>query len=141
MKKLFFAFAALSAACLSFSSCAGGAEEEVYVDPQYEPSEEDKLTDEELDVIVYHAQRFVSEANLPRLQEPHRRIIRTRKPEIRISYGGRKYGKIELEWRISPTTVVILWAHGKLTERRPQWRLEVRVTAAPDHARKTGRRP
>lgn len=123
---------ATAATSLVAASCSGGSDSEIYVDPQYEPSESDMLTQEEIDAIVYHAQQFVSQANLPRLEERHRRIIRTQKPEVRISYGGEKYGKIELEWRISPTTVVILWTHGRLTVRKPQWRLEVRVTAAPD---------
>ncbi len=125
---------AFAATCLVAASCSDGIDSEIYVDPKYEPSESDKLTQEEIDAIVYHAQQFVSQANLPRLREQHRRIIRTQKPEIRISYGGEKYGKIELEWRISPTTVMILWTHGKLTVRRPQWRLEVRVTSAPDRS-------
>lgn len=91
----------------------------------YEVTEKDKISKEEEDAIVYHAQQFIAANKSLRLEDSHRKIIKTTKPIVRIMYSGPKFGRIELEWPIAKATVLLLSARGKLLAERPNWVVEI----------------
>ena len=97
------------------SSCQ--TSDEVY-DPFFQPTEADKLTQEEIDSIIWHAKNFISSNKSLRLGKNHRQMIQDNEPVTRIFYSGKKHGRIELEWPISSDTVVLLSSRGDLLSKR-----------------------
>lgn len=112
----FFSLAAVLSACRST--------ETVY-DPFFQPTEADKLTQEEIDSIIWHAKNFISSNKSLRLGKNHRQMIQDNEPVTRIFYSGKKHGRIELEWPISSDTVVLLSSRGDLLSKRQPWVLEI----------------
>ena len=98
---------------------------EVVSDPFFEPSESDKLTKEETESIIWHAQHFIASNKNLRLGSHHRQMIQDNEPVTRIFYSAKKYGRIELEWPISSDTVVLLSSRGDLLSKRQPWVLEI----------------
>jgi hypothetical protein len=91
----------------------------------FEPTEADKLTEEETESIIWHAKRFIASNKSLRLGSQHRKMIQDNDPVTRVFYSGKKYGRIELEWPISSDTVVLLSSRGDLLSRRQPWVLEI----------------
>jgi len=113
---LFFSLTAVLSACRST--------EKVY-DPFFQPTEADKLTQEEIDRIIWHAKNFISSNKSLRLGKNHRQMIQDNEPVTRVIYSGKKHGRIELEWPISSDTVVLLSSRGDLLSKRQPWVLEI----------------
>ena len=98
---------------------------ETVSDPFFQPTEADKLTQEELDSIIWHAKNFIASNKNLRLGSRHRHMIQENDPVVRIAYSAKKYGRIELEWPISSDTVVLLSSRGDLLSKRQSWMLEI----------------
>jgi hypothetical protein len=98
---------------------------EVVSDPFFQPTEADKLTQEEMESIIWHARNFIAENKTLRLGSNHRKMIRDNEPVTRVFYSAKKYGRIELEWPISSDTVVLLSSRGDLLSKRQPWVLEI----------------
>ena len=98
---------------------------ETVSDPFFQPSEEDMLTKEETESIIWHAKHFIASNKNLRLGTHHRQLIQDNDPVTRIVYSGKKYGRIELEWPISSDTVVLLSSRGDLLSKRQPWVLEI----------------
>ena len=98
---------------------------EPFSDPFFEPAESDKLTQEETESIIWHAKNFIVSNKSLRLGHNHRQMIQDNDPVVRIFYSAKKYGRIELEWPISPDTVVLLSSRGDLLSKRQPWVLEI----------------
>ena len=98
---------------------------ETVSDPFFQPTEADKLTQEELDSIIWHAKNFIASNRNLRLGSRHRHMIQENDPVVRIAYSAKKYGRIELEWPISSDTVVLLSSRGDLLSKRQSWMLEI----------------
>ena len=113
---LFFSLTAVLSACRST--------EKVY-DPFFQPTEADKLTEEELDSIIWHARNFISSNRNLRLGSKHRQMVQENDPVVRVMYSAKKYGRLELEWPISSDTVVLLSSRGDLLSKRQPWELEI----------------
>ena len=94
-------------------------------DPFFQPTEADKLTQEEIESIIWHAKNFIASNKSLRLGTAHRKMVQDNDPVTRIVYSGKKYGRIELEWPISSDTVVLLSSHGDLLSKRQPWVLEI----------------
>ena len=94
-------------------------------DPFFEPTEADKLTEEETESIIWHARNFISSNRNLRLGTKHRQMIRDNDPVVRVVYSAKKYGRLELEWPISSDTVVLLSSRGDLLSKRQPWELEI----------------
>ena len=94
-------------------------------DPFFQPAEADKLTQEELESIIWHAKNFIESNKSLRLGSAHRRKVRENDPVVRIFYSARKYGRIELEWPISSNAVVLLSSRGDLLSKKQPWVLEI----------------
>ena len=94
-------------------------------DPFFQPAEADKLTEEELDSIIWHARNFISSNRNLRLGSKHRQMVQENDPVVRVVYSGKKYGRLELEWPISTDTVVLLSSRGDLLSKRQPWELEI----------------
>ena len=112
---LSFLLIAVTAACRT----------ETISDPYFQPTEADKLTQEELDSIIWHAKRFISSNKNLRLGTQHRKMIQDNEPVTRVFYSAKKYGRIELEWPISSDSVVLLWSRGDLLSKKQAWVLEI----------------
>ena len=113
---LFLSLTAVLGACRSTDTVS---------DPFFQPTEADKLTDEELESIIWHAKHFISSNKSLRLGSNHRKMIQNNEPVTRIVYSGKKHGRIELEWPISSDTVVLLSSRGDLLSKRQPWVLEI----------------
>ena len=98
---------------------------ETVYDPFFQPTEADKLTKEETESIIWHAKNFIASNKNLRLGTNHRKMIQDNEPVTRIFYSGKKHGRIELEWPISPDTVVLLSSRGDLLSKRQPWVLEI----------------
>ena len=98
---------------------------ETISDPYFQPTEADKLTQEELDSIIWHAKRFISSNKNLRLGPQHRKMILDNEPVVRVFYSAKKYGRIELEWPIASDSVVLLWSRGNLVSKKQAWVLEI----------------
>ena len=94
-------------------------------DPFFEPTEADKLTEAELESIIWHARNFISSNRNLRLGSKHRQMVQENDPVVRVVYSGKKYGRLELEWPISSDTVVLLSSRGDLLSKRQPWMLEI----------------
>lgn len=94
-------------------------------DPFFQPTEADKLTQEEIESIIWHAKHFIASNKNLRLGTQHRKMIQDNEPVTRIFYSAKKYGRIELEWPISSDTVVLLSSRGDLLSKRQPWVLEI----------------
>ena len=112
---LSFLLIAVTAACRT----------ETISDPYFQPTEADKLTQEELDSIIWHAKRFISSNRNLRLGTQHRKMIQDNDPVVRVFYSAKKYGRIELEWPISSDSVVLLSSRGDLLSKKQAWVLEI----------------
>ena len=112
----FFSLAFLLVACQS---------SEPVSDPFFQPTEADKLTEEETESIIWHARNFIASNRNLRLGKNHRRMIQENDPVVRVMYSGKKYGRLELEWPISSDTVVLLSSRGDLLSKRQPWELEI----------------
>ncbi len=113
---LFLSLTAILGACRSGETVS---------DPFFQPAEADKLTNEELESIIWHAKNFIASNKNLRLGKNHRQMIQDNEPVTRIVYSGKKYGRIELEWPISSDTVVLLSSRGDLLSKRQPWVLEI----------------
>ena len=109
---------------LTFALGACRSDESVS-DPFFQPTEADKLTQEEIDSIIWHAKNFIASNKNLRLGKVHRQMIQDNEPVTRIVYSGKKHGRIELEWPISSDTVVLLSSRGDLLSKRQPWVLEI----------------
>ena len=94
-------------------------------DPFFQPTEADKLTQEETESIIWHARNFIASNRNLRLGKKHRQMIQENDPVVRVMYSAKKYGRLELEWPISSDTVVLLSSHGDLLSKRQPWELEI----------------
>ena len=70
-------------------------------DPFFQPTEADKLTEEETESIIWHARNFISSNRNLRLGTHHRKMIQENDPVVRVIYSGKKYGRLQLEWHDS----------------------------------------
>ena len=113
---LFLSLTAVLGACRSTETVS---------DPFFQPTEADKLTQEEIESIIWHAKNFIASNKSLRLGTAHRKMVQDNDPVTRIVYSGKKYGRIELEWPISSDTVVLLSSHGDLLSKRQPWVLEI----------------
>ncbi|GEM_PF-4994002 len=122
MKKMILLILTAATALVLFPSCFHS---EIQSDPFFEAKEKDMLTEEELNVLIFHAQVFASSSKALRLEEKHREIIRNTRPVIHVKYSAPKYGRIEMEWPIASATVLLLSARGKLLEEKQNWVAEI----------------
>lgn len=106
----------------AISACRSSA---AVSDPFFQPTEADKLTQEEIESIIWHAKNFIASNKSLRLGKAHRQMVQDNEPVTRVVYSGKKYGRIELEWPISSDTVVLLSSHGDLLSKRQPWVLEI----------------
>ena len=113
---LFLSMTAILGACRSTETVS---------DPFFQPTEADKLTQEEIESIIWHAKNFIASNKSLRLGTAHRKMVQDNDPVTRIVYSGKKYGRIELEWPISSDTVVLLSSRGDLLSKRQPWVLEI----------------
>ena len=110
---------------LAFALGVSCRSSDVVSDPFFQPTEADKLTQEEINSIIWHAKNFISSNKSLRLGKNHRQMIQDNEPVTRIVYSGKKHGRIELEWPISSDTVVLLSSRGDLLSKRQPWVLEI----------------
>ena len=111
---------------LFLSGCASG-EEEIKLDPNFTPGAMDRLTRQERDTLIRAAQDFAvrSKSVRKRLTEQQCIFIRSTRPEVRERYQARKYGMLEMRWRISKTAELMVRSRGDLTKERQNWELEI----------------
>ncbi len=116
--------------CLLLCSCAGqtdgtGMETE---SGEYVPSEEDKLTKQEIKDYIHHAREIAGKA---KLVSAEREMIRELEPELDIRYRGRKRGKMTIEWKLPTTRLVRLTVTGDFLVKRPRWHLQIMTYETP----------
>ena len=104
---------------------AASCRTETISDPFFQATEADKLTQEELESIIWHAKRFISSNRNLRLGAQHRKMVQDNDPVVRVFYSAKKYGRIELEWPISSDSVVLRWSRGDLLSKKQAWVLEI----------------
>lgn len=120
------AISALSFCMVLFAvSCAGDGRPEL--DPSFRPGPEDKLTRGELNSLIQAGQSFAvhSESVRKRLNKEQIRYIRTTRPVVREAYYAPKYGLLEMRWKISRDSDLILRSRGYLDRKKQNWELEI----------------
>ena len=115
--------------CGLIAGC-GTAEDDTKIDPNYEPRPSDRLTKSELQMLISQAQQFVSspESNKSRMTAQQRQYVRTTRPAVEERYWGPKTGYLEMRWRLSPNSELIIRSRGKLLKKKPNWEMEIYVT-------------
>jgi len=101
----------LAAAVLTASiavSCASDGKPEL--DPSYKPGPNDRLTRGELATLINAGQEFAvhSGSVKKRLTPEQCRYVRNTRPSVREVYYAPKYGLLEMRWRISKHSDLIL---------------------------------
>ena len=117
--------------CMLMNAGCGTAEDDTKIDPNYEPKQSDRLTKSELQMLIAQAQQFASspETNKARSMTPRQRqYVRMTRPSVEERYWGPKTGYLEMRWRLTPKTELILRSRGKLLKKKPNWELEICVT-------------
>lgn len=106
-------------------SCAEDARPEL--DPSYTPAPKDRLTRGELHTLIRAGQSFAvhSESVRKRLTPEQIRYIRTALPAVREVYHAPKYGLLEMRWKISKASELILRSRGYLNREKQNWELEI----------------
>ena len=106
-------------------SCAGDGRPEL--DPSFTPGPKDKLTRSELSALVNAGQSFAvhSESVRKRLKPEQIRYIHTSFPSVREVYYAPKYGLLEMRWKISKNSELILRSRGYLDRKKQNWELEI----------------
>ena len=106
-------------------SCAGDSKPEL--DLSFKPGPQDKLTRSELASLVRAGQEFAvhSDSVKKRLKPEQCRYIRTTIPAVREVYYAPKYGLLEMRWRISKSSELILRSRGYLDRKKQNWELEI----------------
>ena len=114
------AFTALAAA-----SCSSDGKPEL--DPSYKPAPQDMITRAELNTLIQAGQEFAihSDSVRKRLTAEQCRYIRTTRPAVREVYYAPKYGLLEMRWRISRRSELILRSRGYLDRKKQNWELEI----------------
>ncbi|MBO4491336.1 MAG: hypothetical protein J5944_08265 [Lentisphaeria bacterium] len=121
-------FLLLASALLTGSallSCASDGKPEL--DPSYTPGPNDKLTRSELITLINAGQEFAvhSESVKKRLTPEQCRYVRNTQPSVREVYYAPKYGLLEMRWKISKHSVLILRSRGYLNRDKQNWELEI----------------
>lgn len=96
----------------------------------YKVTKKDRLTRAELANLVNHGQRFAvrSESVKKRLTKQQQRYILNTRPVVVEKYSGYKYGLLEMRWRISKTSELVLRSKGPLNIKQQNWKLEICTT-------------
>lgn len=120
--------ALLAAAVLTASfavSCASDGKPEL--DPSYTPGPNDRLTRGELATLINAGQEFAvhSGSVKKRLTPEQCRYVRNTRPSVREVYYAPKYGLLEMRWRISKLSELILRSRGYLNRDKQNWELEI----------------
>lgn len=123
-QKIIGVFAA-AAVMVLLSACAP----KVVEDRDFIAGEQDKLTEVQLDALIWYAQQYLSRApEMRKLSDAHRAIIRETRPETRVQYTAPRYGRLILRWRISSFTELLLTADGDLMTKSPPWVIRIMTT-------------
>lgn len=124
IRSSFFRCLALGVALFAVS-CAGDGKPEL--DPSFVPGPKDKLTRSELHALVNAGQSFAvhSESVKKRLTPEQIRYIRATFPTVREVYFAPKYGLLEMRWKISRKSELILRSRGYLDREKQNWELEI----------------
>jgi hypothetical protein len=98
--------------------------------PDYKVTKKDRLTRAELANLVNHGQRFAvrSPKVKKRLTKQQQRYILNTRPVVVEKYSGYKYGLLEMRWRISKTSELVLRSKGPLNVKQQNWKLEICTT-------------
>ena len=106
-------------------SCAGDGKPEL--DPSFVPGPQDKLSRSELYSLINAGQSFAvhSESVKKRLKPEQIRYVRTTFPAVREVYFAPKYGLLEMRWKISKNSELILRSRGYLDREKQNWELEI----------------
>ena len=98
--------------------------------PDYKVTKKDRLTRAELANLVNHGQRFAvrSESVKKRLTKQQQRYVLNTRPVVVEKYSGYKYGLLEMRWRISKTSELVLRSKGPLNVKQQNWKLEICTT-------------
>lgn len=124
MKKMLYYLLVMLCTFALLPGCIG--DKEIDTDSVgFEPKENEKLSEDELGALIFHAKQFLYTAKNLRLEQKHREIIRDTDPIVRIKYSAPKYGRIELEWPIAKSTVLLLSARGRLMKNKQDWVAEI----------------
>ena len=96
----------------------------------YKVTRKDRLTRAELANLVNHGQRFAvrSPKVKKRLTPQQQRYILNTRPVVVEKYSGYKYGLLEMRWRISKTSELVLRSKGPLNVKQQNWKLEICTT-------------
>ena len=96
----------------------------------YKVTKKDRLTRAELANLINHGQRFAvrSESVKKRLTKQQQRYILNTRPVVVEKYSGYKYGLLEMRWRISKTSELVLRSKGPLNVKQQNWKLEICTT-------------
>ena len=129
MKRFLISMTAVLLCALANTGC-GTAEDDTRIDPNYEPSPSDRLTKSELQMLIRQAQQFASspESNKARMTPQQRQYVRTTHPAVEERYWGPKTGYLEMRWRLTKKSELILRSKGKLLKKKPNWEMEICVT-------------
>ena len=97
------------------------------LDPSYQPGPQDKLTRAELNSLILAGQEFAihSGSVKKRLTREQCRYIQTTRPVVREVYYAPKYGLLEMRWKISRLSELILRSRGYLNRKKQNWELEI----------------
>ena len=91
---------------------------------RFEPSESDKLTEEEMQVMVKYARYFmVSQNKTLKFTPDELEIIQQTRPRIRVFYTAHKSGSLSIGWEM-PTKQAFAVASGEMMTTR-NWRVSV----------------
>lgn len=98
--------------------------------PGFEATAKDKLTRAELENLIYHGKRFAvrSESVKRKLTPAQINYVQNTKPVVSEKYTAPKYGLLEMRWRITRITELILRSRGPLDVEKQNWELEICVT-------------
>ena len=123
--RCFFVLAAALSIVFSAASCASDGRPEL--DPSFKPGPDDKLTRSELAELISAGQKFAvhSSSVRKRLTPEQCRYIQMTRPSVREVYFAPKYGLLEMRWKISKLSELILRSRGYLNREKQNWELEI----------------
>ena len=96
-----------------------------------EITEADRLTKTEVEIVISHVWRFITQAKKLNLSSAERELIRTFQPGMHVHYTGHKTGRLSLRWSLPNYRILLLQRSGNLlSSERADW--TVRIIS--DHA-------
>lgn len=93
---------------------------------EYVPTEKDRLTPQEEEVIITHVRGFILRSKKIGLSLEERSLIQDKKPELVVHYKGYKEGELFIRWSLPNYRTLLLKRNGKLlSNARADWVIRI----------------